>query len=137
MSVDIEFPVEFLIEGVPLSVGASSDSKERWKSRIAVAAKAELQEGYWATTDPVAVTIFYFPSANMQGDIDNIVKLILDSLIHVIYMNDQLVERLLVQKFEPGRLSRFSNPSPCLAEALERERPILYIRIDNDVSRGV
>src|SRR5215204_6788390 len=86
------------------------------KARIAAAAKAELQEGYWATTDPVAVTIFYFPSANMQGDINNIVKLILDSLIHVIYMSDQQVERLLVQKFEPGRLSRFSNPSPCRSE---------------------
>lgn len=32
---------------------------------------------------PVAATIFYFPSAAMQGDIDNIVKPILDALVGV------------------------------------------------------
>jgi crossover junction endodeoxyribonuclease RusA len=135
--VEINFPVEFIVEGVPLAHRARAASKENWRARVAAAAGAQLQEGHWATTGPVAVTILYFPVATMQGDIDNIVEPILDALIHVIYMDDHQVERVLVQKFEPGRLATFSHPTPCLADALERERPILYIRIDDEVSRGV
>jgi crossover junction endodeoxyribonuclease RusA len=134
MSIEIDFPVEFIIQGVPLAYRA--DNKERWKMQVESAARAELQEGYWATTEPVAATIFYFPPALMKGDIDNIVQPILDALTHVVYMNDRQVERILVQKFEPGRAFTFPNATPRLAEALERERPILYVRIDNDVSRG-
>jgi hypothetical protein len=52
-------------------------------------------------------------------------------------MDDRQVERLVVQKFERGRLFSFADPSACLADALERERPVVYIRIDTDVSGGV
>jgi Holliday junction resolvase RusA-like endonuclease len=135
MSVEINFPVEFIIQGVPLAYRARS--REGWKLRVASAARAELQEGHWATTEPVAATIFYFPRASMQGDIDNIVEPILDALINVLYMNDRQVERILVQKFEPGRAFSFTDPTPRLAEVLERERPVLYVRVDNDVSRGI
>ncbi len=48
---------------------------------------------------PVSVSIFYFPSAPMQGDVDNIIKPILDALVGVAYPNDRHVERVEVQKF--------------------------------------
>ncbi len=40
----------------------------------------------------------------MQGDVDNIVKPILDALSKHIYNDDGQVERIWVQKFEPGRI---------------------------------
>jgi hypothetical protein len=70
----------------------------------------------------------------MEGDLDNILKPILDALCNLVYIDDHQVERLLVQKFEPGRLLSLFSPSPTLAEALEREGPMVYIRIDDDVS---
>jgi crossover junction endodeoxyribonuclease RusA len=84
----------------------------------------------------VHVTIFYFPASRMEGDVDNIVKPILDALDKIVYMSDRQVERVWVQKFEPGRPFSISNPTLCLAEALERERPVIYVRIDDDASLG-
>ena len=80
---------------------------------------------------PVAVTILYFPPAAMTGDIDNIVKPILDALRPGIYLDDQQVARVWVQKFEPER-GFLSSPTSHF-EALERPRPLVYIRVDNDV----
>ena len=72
----------------------------------------------------------------MEGDLDNILKPILDALCALVYIDDQQIERILVQKFEPSRLMSFSDPTPALADALEREGPVVYVRIDDDVSRG-
>lgn len=72
----------------------------------------------------------------MIGDIDNIVKPILDALRPGVYLNDRQVERVWVQKFEPGGLPAFSDPSPRLLEALEREKPLVYVRIDAGPASG-
>ena len=68
----------------------------------------------------------------MRGDLDNVVKLILDALKSHIYLDDQQVERLVVQKFEPGNVFPFSQPSGTLATALAEENPVLYIRLSTD-----
>ena len=133
---EVTFPVEFAIAATPLSLQASTASRQRWQSRLASAAKAALPEWVWLDDRAIAVTIFYFPPAAMQGDIDNIVKPILDSLCTVAYRDDQVVDRVWVQKFEPGSLYTFRDPSPTLAAALETQAPVLYIRIDDGVSRG-
>jgi crossover junction endodeoxyribonuclease RusA len=137
LGIEINFPVEFIIEGVPLAQRASAASLEKWKARVADAARAQLQEGHWATTGPVAITILYFPIATMRGDVDNIVKPILDALNRLVYIDDRQVERIWVQKFEPGRVLTFSEPTPTLADALERDRPVLYVRIDDEITGGV
>lgn len=68
----------------------------------------------------------------MPGDIDNIVKPILDAMAHHIYLDDHQVERLVVQKFEPDQGVSFSLPTPTLVRALNRPRPALYIRLSDD-----
>ena len=65
----------------------------------------------------------------MEGDIDNIVKLILDALSRHIYVSDRQIERLLVQKLEPDAVFEISNPSATLASALAGPRPVLYVRL--------
>ena len=42
-----------------------------------------------------------------------------------------------VQKFEPKRIFPFQDPSERLAEALEADEPIVYIRISNDLHEGL
>jgi crossover junction endodeoxyribonuclease RusA len=92
-----------------------------------------LPEGYWLLTEALAVTIFIFPGAVMPGDVDNRVKPILDAMVHRVYSDDQLVERVVVQKFEPERVFAFQNPSEVLLTALEAEEPVVYLRITNDL----
>ena len=68
----------------------------------------------------------------MQGDVDNIVKLVLDALAGHIYRDDSQVERIVVQKFEPSKVFEFSSPSDTLSEALTHDGPVPYVRLSAD-----
>jgi crossover junction endodeoxyribonuclease RusA len=132
MSVEIEFPFEFVVEGTPVSSQAArSESLREWKARIVAASRGVLPEGHFATGDRLSVTLYYFPPAPMQGDIDNIVKPILDAMSRHIYLDDHQVERLLIQKFEPENVFLFTFPSSALADALSSPKPALYIRLSD------
>ena len=104
----------------------------QWKARVIDASRSILPEGHFATENPIAATLFYFPAAEMAGDIDNIVKPVLDALGNHIYVDDRQVHRVLVQKFEPGNVFGFGAPSPTLQDALNSAKPILYVRLSND-----
>jgi len=128
------FPIEFKIEAVPLSLQASSSSREAWKAQIRAVVDETIDPAGWATDSPVSVTIFYFPDGPMTGDIDNIVKPILDALAPRVYVDDSQVQRVWIQKFESERAFQIENPTVKLAEAIDTERPVVYIRIDNEIS---
>lgn len=137
------FPLEFHLTAVPLSLQASGVSKERWKGTVAQAARQRAEETVefiWLDDAPVAVTIFYFPISPMPGDVDNIVKPILDALNGQAYSDDRLVERVVSQKFEPEVAWSFGSPSAQLTAALDaisaadEPQPVVYIRIDDDLS---
>jgi crossover junction endodeoxyribonuclease RusA len=73
MSVEIEFPLEFLVAGTPVSHQAKRrESVDQWKARVIDASRSSLPQGHFATGNPVAAILFYFPAAEMAGDIDNI-----------------------------------------------------------------
>ena len=132
--MEIEFPVEFLVEGTPMSLQAKERrSIERWKRQIIEASRVALPEAHFAAAVPLAITIFYFPADEMEGDLDNIVKPILDALEKHIYMNDRQIRRILVQIFEEEDPSDFGAEAPILKEILlNKPRPILYIRLSDD-----
>jgi crossover junction endodeoxyribonuclease RusA len=133
MSVEIEFPLEFVVLGTPVSLQAKRrESLEEWKGRIVEASLAVLPEGHFASEDLLAVTLYYFPDSQMQGDIDNIIKPILDALEQHIYLDDRQIQRVLVQKFEPGNVFGFAQPSPMLGNALDQPKPVLYVRLSDD-----
>src|SRR5262245_26368691 len=134
MSVEIQFPIEFIVPGVPLSLQASTASKEEWKERIRTAARPLLPEGHFAAQGPMKITIYYFADAPAEVDIDNIVKPIFDSLSRFIYIDDRQVERLIVQKFEPGRFFTFASPSPRLAETIDTAGPRVYLQVDTSTA---
>ena len=138
MSVEIQFPLEFIVRGTPVSVQAArTRSKEGWKQRVKAASYDALPEGHFSTEVPISVTLFYFPVTEMQGDVDNIVKPILDALSKHIYNDDRQVERVWVQKFEPGRIFQFARPSEVLLEALNGEKPLLFIRVGDNPTEGL
>jgi len=130
--VELKFPVEFAIERTPVSFQSrNSTSKESWKQQVKEAARDAVGHSTWATTSPVFVTIYYFPFGPMQGDVDNIVKLIIDGMIGPIYVDDRQIQRVIVQKFESDGLFEVDDPTPALASVIESEPPVVYIRIDD------
>lgn len=92
-----------------------------------------LREQFFLDERPLMVTIYYFPPAIMDGDVDNIVKPILDGMVAVAYPDDKYIERVVVQKFEPGIAWLFPSPSVTLSAAVDMEKPCLYIRLEDDL----
>ncbi len=138
VSVEIAFPLEFIVEGTAVSRQAKRrESIDQWKTRIVDASRPFLPEGHFLTERALAVTLYYFPATEMQGDIDNIVQPILNAMSKHIYRDDRQVQRLIVQKFEPGRIFEFASPTPTLADALSRSEPVLYVRISDDPFDGM
>ena len=70
----------------------------------------------------------------MEGDVDNIPKCILDGMCKVVYMDDSDIEKVTVQKFEPGIARTFAHISEMLGLALETNPPVVYIRLDADLT---
>jgi hypothetical protein len=68
------------------------------------------------------------------------VKPILDALIGFAYLDDQVVERVVSQKFEPEMDWTIDDPSDQLIAALDaisagdEPSPVVYIRVDDDLS---
>jgi len=129
----IEFPIEFIVRGTPVSLQAKRpESREEWKGRVKTASSTAIPSSHFASDEPMSITLYYFPNKSMQGDVDNIVKPIVDALARHIYIDHHQVERIVVQKFEPGSGFPFSQPTARLADALGGEPPLLYVRVSND-----
>jgi hypothetical protein len=131
--MEIKFPIEFIVQGTPVSLQADRPAaKAAWKERVKAASSTSLPQPHFVSQDRIALTIYNLPALPMQGDLDNIVKLIVDALVRHIYVDDKQVERIVVQKFEPENGFPFSAPSETLAKALDGPKPSVYIRIISD-----
>ena len=135
--ISLPFPIEFVIRDTPRShQSANAKGKELWKRKVGAMASAHartLRELFYIDHRPLAATIFYFPPTKMEGDVDNIVKLIIDGMKTVIYPDDRVLERIVVQKFEPGVEVVLNSLTPMLERAAETDPPVIYIRIDDDL----
>ena len=131
--MELKFPLEFVVSGTPVSAQAArAESRNSWKRRVREASRDALPNDHWATEGRIAATLFFFADQPMQGDVDNIVKLVLDALVGHIYRDDRQIERVVVQKFEPENVFPFASPSAQLAEAINGDKPILYVRLSDD-----
>jgi len=132
---DSIFPLEFFIAATPRALGASAASRERWKTTVQKSARQRIEgttEFSWLDQRALSLSIYYFSAAPMEGDVDNIIKPIMDALIGVAYPNDRVVERVTAQKFEPDVDWSFQRPSEILSAALDTDAPVVYVRVDDD-----
>lgn len=128
-----EFPIEFLVRGTAVSAQAkSAAARDQWKTKVRDASRAVLPEGHFASADRIAATLYYFPDEPMQGDVDNIVKPVLDALGAHVYVDDAQVDRVVVQRFARSDLFRFTAASATLEQALVHVKPVLYVRLSDD-----
>jgi hypothetical protein len=132
------YPLEVVLQGTPIALQCkTAATREAWKERVKDAARQRQLDTYelgFLDHRALAVTIYYFPAAPMDADVDNIVKLIIDGMIGIAYLDDQVVERVTVQKFEPDGEWQFLVTSDRLALALDTAPPVVYIRVEDDLS---
>lgn len=127
-----DLPLEFVIHGTAVSLQSSGHTRAAWKQRVHETAREARGAGLWAFDTPLAITLYYFPEGEMQGDLDNIVKPILDGLSQCIFIDDHLIERIVVQKFEPNNVFPFGDPSPALVEAIGAQGAATYVKVTDD-----
>jgi crossover junction endodeoxyribonuclease RusA len=108
--MELSFPIEFLVHGTAVSLQAKrAESRAEWKERVKEASKTVIPQPHFASDAPISVTLYS----------------------RHIYLDDHQVERLIIQKFEPGFSFMFTNPTETFASALGAERPVLYVRLSD------
>lgn len=135
--MELEFPIDFVVQGTAVSVQAESRSKARWMETVKQASLDAIDPPKFSSDENMSVTLYYFSDGPKQVDTDNIIKPILDALAPQIYQDDRQVDRVTAHQFEPENLFMFSNPSEAFSRALEMERPVLYVRISNNPSEDL
>jgi Holliday junction resolvase RusA-like endonuclease len=130
--MELTFPIEFLVHGTAVSQQAKrATSRATWREQVRNASTAVIPQPHFASNRPIAVTLYYLLDQPMPGDLDNIVKPILDALSRHIYLDDSQIERIVVQKFKPNVELAFKNASSVLSVALAARRPVLYVRLSD------
>jgi crossover junction endodeoxyribonuclease RusA len=113
-----ELPIEFTVVGTPVSAQSENPkAREEWKARVLAAALRVIERGSWAF-DQTRLAVVMF-----------IVKLTLDALWPNVYLDDDLIDRVVVQRFDPMESFTFASPSELLVAAMASDEPVLYIRI--------
>lgn len=124
-----DFPIEIVLSGNPKSLQAKRGIPE-WKERIADEIRTCLPEMPYLTVIPIAITVYWFSDAERVGDLDNILKPMLDACVGVAFVDDDQVESISAEFFPPSRLGDFRDPSEVLTRALDTDRPCVYFKID-------
>jgi hypothetical protein len=127
-------PFAIVVALRPLSSNRGGPTS-RYTAAIQRAAQAQ---GARILTGPLYARITWFLLVRAQGDIDNIAKLILDSLKGVLIQDDDDIVRCLIQKTVADEHGIYDYDSRSIASALTRaelqllllaEQHVLYIEV--------
>jgi crossover junction endodeoxyribonuclease RusA len=133
-------PFEFIVIGTPKSVQARNTAKAAWKAEVRTAASGAMPKLQTLATANLRVTIVYFYVAN-DLDLDNILKLILDAMIGVVYDDDDQVVDLIAAKRDISFPYTLTGVSPVLAAHLTSRSgsasDFVYIRVEEAESGGI
>lgn len=123
-------PFEFTIAGPPVSQQARRRDRVRdWIQRIRGVAALDW-DGEPPVTGPVMVSITYFFS-NIDFDVDNIPKPILDALKGLVYLDDKQVTDLICRKrSQSDGLDTPENPR-AIDELLLSNGQILFVQVSD------
>ena len=134
---------EFIVEGTPRSMQASSRGREDWKGAVQSAARDAIVEAERIEFVDVSSRIFHFcfDWGDNSGDLDNIAKPILDAISGVIFFNDNQVTELVLGRTDLRRHEIFEieGASPLLADRIDRAivsgdgLGFVYVSVDTEV----
>lgn len=123
------FPFEFTIKGPPVSHQTRNRARlQQWKTDVATAATAEWSHGA-AVTEPVSVTITYYYEGS-SPDVDNIIKPIQDSLIGIVFEDDDQVSDVKSRKRSIDGSFRIRGVSAKVLAAFGEGDDFLHIKVD-------
>jgi crossover junction endodeoxyribonuclease RusA len=125
-------PVEFCIDGPPVSQQANSTARLReWKQRVRSAAERAISRLGPPYTGPVRLTIQHFYDGEKPIlDGDNMLKPIQDALQGLVYVNDRQVRSSECDQLKIDRPFSMPGVSAVLALSLIEGREFVHIKVD-------
>lgn len=120
--------IEFVVPGIPRSAQTkSSKSRADWKLKVQAAYSAKISEYEIIGESTFSASIVYFHSGETNLDVDAIGKLLLDSLIGILYNDDSQAEQVLLRKTQKDGIA-IENPPPFLIDALEKLQNFVFVK---------
>ena len=131
---------EFIVEGTPRSLQASSAGIKEWQATVKEAAVAAIRDEDRLDYVDVSARIlhFCFEWGHTSGDLDNIAKPILDAIAGIAFFNDNQVTQLLLRRTDLQRheVTMIEGATPLLAGRIEKAiearegRGFVYVAVD-------
>jgi crossover junction endodeoxyribonuclease RusA len=121
-------PFEFLIRKRPLSQQAQHNRLRQWKEFVKAEAMRYWNPAHLPADGPVCITLVYLYD-EAAGDVDNIIKPIVDALIGLAYLDDAVVTDVIGRKRQLGGTFDLTRASPVLIEGFEYGNVFVYVHI--------
>ncbi|MEX0727708.1 MAG: RusA family crossover junction endodeoxyribonuclease [Planctomycetaceae bacterium] len=126
-------PIEFIVEGTPLSAQAKHHSRRKWKLHVAASAHAALPNSFSELSGQLRVLLYvFFTTAGV--DIDNVLKPILDAMTGVVYLDDGQVIDVIAAKRYLGASYGVADLSPILTARLKSSETFDFVFISVDMA---
>ena len=123
-------PLEFIVEGIPVSQQTRNRRRrlEKWRQDVGSAASRVWNEEASTDDGALMVTITYVYD-EVPLDVDNIPKPILDALKGLVFSDDNQITDMLCRKRSLNADLQIHFSSSVLSEALDRSIPFGHITV--------
>lgn len=122
-------PFEFVVDGPPVSQQTRRRARlPLWRAAVLAAATVRWPLGEDPFEDTVSVEITHFYEGS-PGDVDNIIKPILDAIKGLVLADDSLVTDIVCRRRPLGGPFLADPVSPTLADGLAGNREFLHVRV--------
>lgn len=122
------FRGSFLVVGTPRMPGSNARSRTAWRQRVAAIASVEFDTAMNIPKQIKADITFYFDEIP-DFDLDNMCKLILDSMKGIVYEDDNQVADLNPRRRRKRGSYRVNNPPEGFSDALINRDSFIVVEI--------
>ena len=124
-----EIDIKFAVKGTPLSLKAKNPSRGIWQEKVREAAQRVLPKDWKPCDVELSMTIYDFPTDLPEGDVDNIIKRIQDSLNGTVYVDDKVIRRVVAHRFLPEEYENSTDLPELVSEAIINDPPFVFLSI--------
>lgn len=118
----------FVIKGRPVSIQASSGSRQAWRTRVAAAAAPKCTAPSNHNNLRIRITFYY--NTLPDFDTDNVSKPICDALIGVVYLDDNQLGERIARRKDINSSYRIRGINPELAVAIAEGDDFVFVEIE-------
>lgn len=122
-------PLEFIVEGIPISANNDRRAARAWKARVAAAAAECLGSWRFREAGELSALMILFHTGPYACDTDNIPKHVLDALTGLAFDDDRRVTHVVARRTRQCAGFEIQDPPPLVAENLGFRSHFLYVLI--------